>query len=124
MAQGELPPQLKEQIERFQNLQQQLAAIAQQKAAYEAQAKEFERANEAVSDLDEDADVYRNVGAFLVKTKGKSAVVSEIAEESETLGVRIKNLERQESRLKESVTELQSKIENALARMQGRGGEE
>lgn len=120
--QPNIPPQLQEQLRQFQSLQQQLQVIAQQKAQYELQSRELKKASEALHGAEEATDIYRSVGAFLVKTKGKTEVLKEIEEESETLGVRIKNVDRQEARLKESLTELQSKIQAAIARLQGGGG--
>lgn len=119
MAGAEIPKQLQDQIEHFQALQNQVMMLSQQRQQYEAQTKELERANTALAGLSDDATVYKSVGAFLIKTPGKVDAVKEISDESETLGVRLKNVERQESRLKEQVTELQSKIENGLARMRG-----
>ena len=117
MAGGELPKQMQDQIEHFQTLQNQVLALAQQRQTYEAQTRELERANEALAGITADAPVYRSVGAFLVKTPGKAAAVAQIGEESEILGVRLKNVERQESRMKEQLSELQSKIEHGLARL-------
>jgi len=119
MAEGDLPPQLQEQLKQFQTLQQQLQAIAQQKGQYDLQGRELKRASEALHDSADDTPVYRSVGSFLIKTPGKTQVLKEIEEESETLGVRLKNLERQEARLKESLQELQSKIQAGIARLQG-----
>ncbi|MBW3582839.1 MAG: prefoldin subunit beta [Euryarchaeota archaeon] len=124
MAQGELPPQIKDQLQQFQSLQNQLQVLAQQKAQMEARSKEFQRAQEALGEAADDTTVYRNVGSLLIKTKGKEAVLKDIGDESETLEVRLKNFEKQESRLRESLTELQSKIENGLRRMQGGGQSE
>ena len=120
MAQ-DVPPQLREQLSQFQNLQQQMQLLAQQKAQFELQSKELQKAGEALADADDQTPIYRSVGAFLIQTQGKGAVLKEIDDDAETLGVRIKNLERQESRLKESLTELQSKIQAGLARLQGQG---
>lgn len=116
----ELPPQLRDQLTQYQQLQQQLQMVAQQKAQHDIQAKELEKASQALTEADEKTPIYRSVGAFLIKTPGKSDVLKTISEESETQGVRIKNLERQESRLKEQLTELQSKIQNGIAQLQNR----
>jgi prefoldin beta subunit len=118
-GQPQIPPQLQEQLKQFQNLQQQLQVLAQQKAQYELQGRELKKATEALHEAAEDTEIYRSVGSFLVKTKGRSQVLKEIEEESETLGVRLKNIERQEARSKESLQELQSKIQAGIARLQG-----
>ncbi len=120
----ELPPQLRDQLAQYQQLQQQLQFLAQQKGQSDQHAKELEKASQALTEADEQTPIYRNVGAFLIRTPGKSDVLKTISDESETQGVRIKNLERQESRLKEQLNELQSKIQNGIAQLQSRGGEQ
>jgi prefoldin beta subunit len=117
----ELPPQLRDQLAQFQQLQQQLQFIAQQKAQSETHSKELEKASQALTEADEDTPIYRSVGAFLIRTPGKSEVLKTIADESETQGVRIKNLERQETRIREQLNELQSKIQNGIAQLQQQG---
>lgn len=122
MAQGELPPQLREQLQQYQNLQQQVQLLGQQKAQFESKAKELSHAKDALAEAGDDTDVYKMAGAFLIKTPGKAEASKEIEDEAETLQVRLKNVERQQSRMQESLVELQSKIQNALARMQGQPG--
>jgi prefoldin beta subunit len=120
MAEEQLPPQLRDQLNQYQRLQQQLQVIVQQRAQTEARTKELEKASGALTEAADDAPIYRMVGAFLIRTKGKSHVLKDITDDAETQGVRIKNLERQEARLKEQLNELQSKIQNALARLESR----
>lgn len=110
----ELPPQLQDQLAQLQSLQQQLQLAVQQRAQLEFQLKEAERALEEVARLDAGAPVYRNVGSLLVRTGGRDAVQKALEEEKETLGVRLKGFEKQEGRLKEKATELQSKLQAAL----------
>lgn len=122
MAQGELPPQLRDQLNQYQNLQQQLQMVAQQKAQFEMQLKDLEKAKEALGEAADDTEVYRSVGSLLLKTPGKGVVLKDVEEDHETMEVRVKNLSRQQAKLTESLTELQSKIQNGLARMQQGGG--
>lgn len=121
MAEGELPPQLRDQLTQYQNMQQQLQVVAQQKAQFEHQLQEFRRAKEALDEADDGAEVYRSIGSFLVQTPGKTAVLKDLESDGETTEVRIKNLDRQQGKLTESLNELQSKIQNGLARMQQGG---
>lgn len=122
-GQPQIPPQLQEQLKQFQSMQQQLQMLAQQKAQYEVQGRELKKAAESLHEADEGTEIFRSVGSFLVKTKGKSQVLKDVEEEAETLGVRLKNVERQEARVKESLTEMQSKIQAAIGRLQGGGGQ-
>lgn len=110
----ELPPQLQDQLQQLTNLQQQLQVAQQQRAQIEFQVREAERALEELSRVEDGAPVYRSVGALLVRTEGKAAVQKRLQEEKETLEVRLTGYQKQEGRLKEKATELQSKVQAAL----------
>ena len=114
MASVDLPPQLQDQLGQLQNLQQQLQLTQQQRAQLEFQVKETERALTELENVDDKAPIYRSVGAYLVKTEGKAAVKKRLAEEKETLDVRLGAYQKQEGRLKEKATELQSRLQAAL----------
>lgn len=110
----ELPPQLQDQLQQLQNLQQQLQIAQQQRAQIEFQVRESERALEELSNLSDDAPIYRSVGGLLVKTEGKAAVEKRLKDEKETLEVRVAAYQKNEGRLKEKASELQSKLQAAL----------
>lgn len=114
MAQPELPPQLQDQLQQLQNLQQQLQVTQQQRAQFEFQIREAERALEELQNVADDAPVYRSVGALLVKTDGKAGAEKRLKDEKETLEVRLAAYQKNEGRLKEKATELQSKLQAAL----------
>lgn len=110
----ELPPQLQDQLQQLTNLQQQLQVAQQQRAQIEFQVRETERALEELTRVEDGAPVYRSVGALLVRTEGKDAVQKRLKEEKETLEVRLAAYQKQEGRIKEKATELQSKVQAAL----------
>lgn len=110
----ELPPQLQDQLQQLQNLQQQLQVTSQQRGQIEFQIREAERALEELQTVADDAPVYRSVGGLLVKTEGKAAVEKRLKDEKETLDVRLAAYQKNEGRLKEKATELQSKLQAAL----------
>lgn len=110
----ELPPQLQDQLQQLQNLQQQLQVTSQQRGQIEFQMREAERALEELQTVADDAPVYRSVGGLLVKTEGKPAVEKRLKDEKETLDVRLAAYQKNEGRLKEKATELQSKLQAAL----------
>lgn len=110
----DLPPQLQDQLGQLQNLQQQLQVTSQQRAQLEFQIKEAERALEELANVAENAPVYRSVGGLLVKTEGKAAVEKRLKDDKEALDVRLGAYQKQEGRLKEKATELQSKLQAAL----------
>lgn len=117
----ELPPQLQDQLAQLQNLQRQLQVTIQQRQQFEFQVREAERALEELERLEADAPVYRSVGGLLVRTAGRDAVKKQLADEKESLGVRLRGFEKQEGRLKEKATELQSKVQAGLKTL-GAGG--
>lgn len=119
---ADVPPQIRDQLVAFQQLQQQLSVVATQRQQMEIQLRELEKALEELGRTADDAPIYRSVGALLLRTSGKAGVVKEVTDEKETLAVRVKSLEKQEARLKERYGELSSKIQNALAASEGRGG--
>lgn len=105
-------PQLQNQISQFNQLQQQLQQVASQKLQMNAQVKEIER---TIAELDKSTgDVYKNVGSLLVKVDDKAAVKAELEDSKETLEVRIKSVERQETGLREKYNSLQETINKAM----------
>jgi len=114
MAEEEMPPQLRDQINRLQQSRVQLQMITQQRQQVEIRLKEIEEALEELNKTDEKTPIYKSIGAILVKTKGKDEVVKELKENKESLELRKTTLDKQEGRTKEKLNELQSKVQNAL----------
>lgn len=114
MAEQTLPPAVQQQLAQLQQQNQQLQATAQQRAQFEAMKAEGEQALQALEALADDAPVYRSVGAFLVKEKGKADAVARLKEDQETLEIRIARLQKQESMLREAMQGLQAKLQGAL----------
>jgi len=111
---AELPPQLQDQLAQLQTLQQQLAVMVQQRQQLEFQIKDTQRALEELESVEANAPVYRSVGSLLVRTPGREVVKKQLSDEVETLQVRLKGFEKQEGRMKEKATELQSKLQAAV----------
>ena len=113
MAQ-DLSPQLQSQLANLQAMGAQLQAASQQRAQFEAMKAEAAQALEAISALADDAPVYRNVGALLLKEPSKKAAEERLKEDQETLQIRLSRLQKQETTLREQVQALQQKIQAAL----------
>lgn len=71
--------------------------------------------------MTEKTPIYKSIGALLIKTKGKSDITKELISTKESLQLRKTTLEKQEGRSREKLTELQSKVENALKLSGGTG---
>ncbi len=110
----ELSPKVQNQIAQFQQMQQQLQAVLNQKFQMEAQLREMQRTVEDLNKAPEDVPVYKSVGALLIKAENKATVLKEIEDDKETLEVRVKTLDRQEKFLREKYQSLQDQLQKAL----------
>ena len=117
----ELPPQLRHQLAQFQQAQQQAQALGAQKQQLELALRETERALEELEKLEEGATVYKSVGSILIKAN-RDEVKKDLTERKETLGLRIKTIERQEGRVIERLREMRDKLQEALKARQTPGG--
>jgi len=115
MAEEEISPQLRDQINRLQELRIQLQMIMQQRQQIELRLKETEEALEELNNANDKTSIYKSVGAILIKTKGRGEVIKELKSNKESLELRKATLEKQEGRNKEKLNELQSKVQNALS---------
>jgi prefoldin beta subunit len=119
---AEIPAQLRNQLQVFQQLQQQAQVIVSQRAQLDLQVKELERTLEELGKADAKAPIYKSAGALLVRAKDKAAIEAELKEAHETAEVRLNSMKRQEEKMREKLTSLQKEIQAALATQQGRAG--
>jgi len=110
---NELPPWLKEQISRLQQLQQNLQAIMVQKQQIELEIVETDRALEELNKTKTSDSIYKNAGPLLIKTE-KADVEKELAEKKELANTRVMVLSKQESRVKENLKEVENKINQMI----------
>jgi prefoldin beta subunit len=111
--QERITPQLQEQLQRLQQLQQTLEAVVAQRQQLEMESVEV---NRALSELEKIADeglVYKSIGSLLVRAE-KKKVIDELVERKELLATRITVLQRQQTRADERLKELQKSIQNQL----------
>jgi prefoldin beta subunit len=120
MSEQELPPWLKEQVSRLQQLQQNLQAIMMQKQQLEVEMVETDRALEELKKAGADDAVYKNAGSVLIKAK-KEEVVKELGEKKELSNTRTMVLGKQEARVKENLKEVENKINEMIRGMQSGG---
>ena len=110
---NELPPWLKEQISRLQQLQQNLQAIMMQKQQIELEIVETERALEELSKTTTSDSIYKAPGPLLIKTD-KDTIEKDLAEKKELANTRVMVLGKQELRVKENLKEVENKINQML----------
>ena len=110
---NELPPWLKEQISRLQQLQQNLQAIMMQKQQIELEIVETERALEELSKTTTSDSIYKAAGPLLIKSD-KDTIEKELTEKKELANTRVMVLGKQELRVKENLKEVENKINQML----------
>ncbi|MEA2034433.1 MAG: prefoldin subunit beta [Euryarchaeota archaeon] len=106
-------PKVQNQFAMLQQVQQQLQTIVQQKGQYDMAEKEAKRAIEELKEITDDAEVFVNIGAVMMQ-QNRDKVMESLVEKVETLGIRIKSLEKQETALKGKFEQLQSQIKGEL----------
>lgn len=111
---GQLPPQIQNQLAQLQELQQQAQVVVSQRQQLEMQVRELERTLEELAKVAKDAPLYRSVGSLLVRTSDREGLERELTDQKETTTVRLESAKRQEGRLRERVTALQTELQAAL----------
>ena len=104
---------MREQLERFEKLQQNLQAVLIQKQQVEAELREIERALEELKKVGPEGVVYKSAGSILVRVD-KGELEKELEEKKELSNTRLMVLGKQETKLRESLKELQDRISEAV----------
>ncbi len=121
MSSGQqIPPWLQEQLMKMQQAQQSLQSIHLQKQQLEMELVESEKALEELKKASDDVPVYKHAGSILVKSN-KTDLITELEERKELANTRSTVLTKQEARVKESIKEQESKI-NEMIKSASSGG--
>lgn len=110
-----LPPQLREQLLRLQQLQRTLEVVVSQKTQLELEFSEIERALGELEKMDDKATVYKSVGSLLVSSS-RQKLIDELRDRKEIVNTRVTVLSRQEERTRKKLTELQKRLQEQLKR--------
>ncbi|WP_413825737.1 prefoldin subunit beta [Methanobrevibacter sp. UBA337] len=113
----DIPKNVQEQLNQFQQLQQQAQMIATQKNTNDIQIKETESALEELKKADKDADVFKTAGNLLIKVD-HDEIHSELEDKLETYNLRQQTMSRQEDRVMKKLKEMQANIEKAMKGLQ------
>ncbi|SDZ97044.1 prefoldin beta subunit [Haloplanus vescus] len=111
--QGNLPPEAQEKLEELQDLQETAQQVAAQKQQAESTLNESKTALDALGDIDEDTEMYREVGELLVSTEYDEAH-DDLEEKVESLEVRVEQLSKQEERVRDQFESLQEELQQML----------
>jgi prefoldin beta subunit len=120
MSEQDLPPWVREQVSRLQQLQQNLQAIMMQKQQLEVEMAETDRALQELKKSSPDDAIYKNAGSVLIKAK-REDVLKELEEKKELSNTRVMVLGKQETRVKENLKEVENKINEMIRGMQAGG---
>jgi prefoldin beta subunit len=104
-----LPPWIREQISRLQQIQQNLQAIMMKKQQIEQEIAETDRILEEIKKIDGDNKVYKRYNNLLIKSK-REDILKEFKEKKATLNTRMLVVEKQESRVNDNLKEVENKI--------------
>ena len=104
-----MPPWLQEQLMKLQQSQQDLQSIMTQKQHLEMEKAESEKALEELKKAADGDAVFKHAGTVLIKST-KQELIGELEEKQEMAKTRVTVLEKQETRVKESLKEQESKI--------------
>jgi len=114
MSEGvELPPQVQDDLVRFQQLQQTLQAVVTQKQQLEMDMSETDKALAELEKVGADTPVFKSIGSILVKAD-REGLMAELKEKKELLNTRVTVLGRQEERTRERMKDIQQKLQEKL----------
>jgi len=109
MSAGQMPPWLQEQLMKLQQSQQNLQSIMTQKQHLEMEKAETEKALEELKKIADDDAVFKHAGTVLIKST-KQELIDELEEKQEMAKTRTIVLEKQETRVKATLKEQETKI--------------
>ena len=113
MSAGQMPPWLQEQIMKLQQSQQNLQSIVTQKQHLEIEKAETEKALDELKKVADGDAVYKQAGTVLIKST-KQELIDELEEKQEMAKTRLVVLEKQETRVKDSLKEQEAKISEMM----------
>ena len=109
----QIPPWLQEQIAKLQQTQQNLQMTASQKQQLEFETIETEKSLEELKKVSDDDAVFKFAGTILVKSN-KQTLLEDLEEKKELIKTRTTVLAKQEDKLKTSLKEQESKIQEMI----------
>jgi prefoldin beta subunit len=116
MSSGQqIPPWLQEQLLKMQQAQQSLQSILLQKQQLDMEQIDSDKALEELKKASDDESVYKHAGSILIKST-KNDLIAELEERKELSKTRSTVLTKQEARVKESIKEQESKINEMITK--------
>ena len=113
MSIDEVPPGIKEQLARYEQLQQTLQSFLVQKQQIEVEIVEIDKALSELNKGNEKSKVYKSAGTVMISSN-KEDVEKELNEAKELAKTKLTVLDKQENRIKENIKELQTKLDHLI----------
>ncbi|MBH59465.1 MAG: prefoldin subunit beta [Thaumarchaeota archaeon] len=115
MSNQDVPPWLREQLERYEQLQQNLQSVLVQKQQIDLEIIEIDKALAELEKSADDVKVYKSAGTVMVSSN-KTDVVKDLTESKDLSNTKLSVLNKQEERLKENIKEVQTKLDESMKR--------
>ena len=109
----QIPPLVQEQFAKLQQTQQNFQSIQMQKQQLESEKLETERALEELKKASEGDSVFKHAGTIMIKSN-KKILLEELEEQMELAKTKASLLAKQEERLKITLKEQETKIQEML----------
>jgi len=109
----QIPPVVQEQLARLQQTQQNLQSIMMQKQQLESEKLETEKALEELKKAGDDESVFKHAGTIMIKSNKKD-LIDELEEHVELAKTKASLLVKQEERLKITLKEQETKIQEMM----------
>jgi len=109
----QIPPLVQEQLAKLQQTQQNLQSILAQKQQLEFDKLETEKALEELQKTNDDDMVFKHAGTILIKSNKKD-LIEELDEKKELSNTKASLLTKQEERLKITLKEQETKIQEMI----------
>lgn len=97
---------VQEKINQLQTIEQNLQHLLQQRQQFQMQLMEVESAQEEIQKTEK---VYKIIGNIMVATE-KSSLDKDLSEKKERVALRMKSIEKQETKLKEQAKTLREEV--------------
>ena len=109
----QIPPMVQEQLAKLQQTQQNFQAILMQKQQLESEKLETGKALEELKKASDDELVFKHAGTIMIKSNKKD-LIDELEEHVELAKTKASLLVKQEERLKTTLTEQETKIQEIM----------
>jgi prefoldin beta subunit len=109
----QIPPMVQEQLAKFQQTQQNFQSIIMQKQQVESEKLETGKALEELKKASDDELVFKHAGTIMIKSNKKD-LIEELEEQVELAKTKASILVKQEERLKTTLKEQETKIQEMI----------